>query len=116
MNPMKTSIAIAIAAATLAAMVAPSEALPRIPSSHGVVVQQFGSPTNHGVPAQAGIISSSRVTARFRLPPSCQPRYTPGCYRPKDNDHPSAPKKTGNGVPATGINCTYTTHGLCSPD
>ena len=115
MKPMKTSTAIAIAAAALAATVAPSQAFTRITSSHGVVVKQLGSPSNQGIPAQAGIISSGRVTTRHHLP-GCGPRYTPGCYHPQDLDHPSAPKRTGNGVPDTGINCTYTTHGLCSPD
>ena len=45
-------------------------------------------------------------------------KWKVGCYHPKGNlgDHPGNPKGAGNGVPATGINCTYTTHGLCSPN
>ena len=49
--------------------------------------------------------------------PGC-PKWVRGCYHPLGNigDHPGNPKGTGHGVPNTGINCTYTTHGLCSPD
>ena len=101
MNRMKTSTAIAIAVATLAATVAPSQAY------------------TQRLPAQAGTISSSHTTtgsgSGFRLPASCRPHYTPGCMHIQ-GDRPGAPKKTGNGGPNNGINCTYTTHGLCSPD
>lgn len=100
MNRMKTLTAIAIAVATLAAeTVAPSQAY------------------TQRLPAQAGTTSSSHTTtgSGFRLPASCRPHYTPGCMHIQ-GDRPSAPKKTGNGVPSNGINCTYTTHGLCSPD
>ncbi len=100
MKSMKTLTAVALVAATLAAMVAPSEAF------------------TQRIPAQAGTISSSHTTtagAGFRLPASCRPNYTPGCMHIQ-GDRPSAPKKTGNGGPNNGINCTYTTHGLCSPD
>jgi hypothetical protein len=70
-------------------------------------VQQVGS---------AGTISSQPATkgSGFHLPPSCHP-YKPGCYRP-EREHPGAPKRSGNGNPNTGTNCTYTTHGACSPD
>jgi hypothetical protein len=99
MNTMKSLTAIAIATAAVITMVAPSHAY------------------THRVPAGAGTISSAPATTTgsgFRLPPSCHP-YKPGCLHIQ-GDRPGAPKKTGNGVPNTGINCTYTTHGLCSPD
>jgi len=103
MNTIKKLTAIAIAVVTLAATAAPSEAYTqRIPAQAGAT--------------SAGAISSTHATSGsgFRLPPSCHP-YKPGCLHIQ-GDRPGAPKKSGNGVPDTGINCTYTTHGLCSPD
>jgi hypothetical protein len=98
MNTMKILTAIAVAAAAVVTMVAPSSAY------------------TQRVPAGAGTISPSHATtgSGFRLPASCHP-YKPGCMH-IPGDHPGAPKKTGNGGPNNGLNCTYTTHGLCSPD
>jgi hypothetical protein len=99
MNTMKILTALAIATAAVVTTAAPSNAY------------------TQRAPAGAGTISSNPHTTTgsgFRLPASCHP-YKPGCMHiPGDN--PGAPKKTGNGGPNNGLNCTYTTHGLCSPD
>ena len=95
MNSMKTLTAIAVVLAALAVTAAPSQA------------------GTQRLPAQAGNASVHRMPVPPNSFAGCS-KWHPGCYHP-ENNHPGAPQKSGNGIPDTGINCTYTTHGLCSP-
>src|SRR5262245_27737026 len=95
MNPTKTFTAVAIAVIALAATIPPSEAY------------------TQRIPAHTGAASVHKMSVPPNSFAGCA-KWHPGCYHP-ENNHPGAPQKSGNGIPDTGINCTYTTHGQCSP-